>query len=168
MLIRAGREEGDEETREEQPRNHGTAGAGPGFPSGIRMTVSLALYETKFLNTWKTLAFPTPEKTTEARLKKPEKLIERPPEARLKACTALTHSASATLPLNHRNRAARQVLPGRHTQFCGALGLLRPPFPVRPHRGQPARLRCPWDSPGKNSGVGCHFLLQCMHIYIYN
>ena len=25
---------------------------------------------------------------------------------------------------------------------------------------QPARLRCPWDSPGKNSGVGCHFLLQ--------
>ena len=27
---------------------------------------------------------------------------------------------------------------------------------------QPARLPCPWDSPGKNTGVGCHFLLQCM------
>ena len=29
-----------------------------------------------------------------------------------------------------------------------------------PHRLQPARLLCPWDSPGKNTGVGCHFLLQ--------
>ena len=27
---------------------------------------------------------------------------------------------------------------------------------------QPTRLRHPWDSPGKNTGVGCHFLLQCM------
>ena len=33
---------------------------------------------------------------------------------------------------------------------------------VRPHRQQPTRLRCAWDSPGKNTGVGCHFLLQCM------
>ena len=33
---------------------------------------------------------------------------------------------------------------------------------VRPHRGQPTRLPRPWDSPGKNTGVGCHFLLQCM------
>ena len=35
---------------------------------------------------------------------------------------------------------------------------------VRPHRGQPTRLRHPWDSPGKNTGVGCHFLLQCMKV----
>ena len=34
----------------------------------------------------------------------------------------------------------------------------------RPHRWQPTRLPCPWDSPGKNSGVGCHFLLQCMKV----
>ena len=34
---------------------------------------------------------------------------------------------------------------------------------VRPHRQQPTRLLCPWDSPGKNTGVGCHFLLQRMH-----
>ena len=33
---------------------------------------------------------------------------------------------------------------------------------MRPHRQQPTRLPCPWDSPGKNTGVGCHFLLQCM------
>ena len=31
---------------------------------------------------------------------------------------------------------------------------------VRPHRRQPTRLPRPWDSPGKNTGVGCHFLLQ--------
>ena len=32
---------------------------------------------------------------------------------------------------------------------------------VRPHRWQPTRLPRPWDSPGKNTGVGCHCLLQC-------
>ena len=35
---------------------------------------------------------------------------------------------------------------------------------VRPHRWQPTRLPRPWDSPGKNTGVGCHFLLQCMKV----
>ena len=35
---------------------------------------------------------------------------------------------------------------------------------VRPHRRQPTRLPCPGDSPGKNTGVGCHFLLQCMKV----
>ena len=35
---------------------------------------------------------------------------------------------------------------------------------VRPHRPQPTRLPRPWDSPGKNAGVGCHFLLQCMKV----
>ena len=32
------------------------------------------------------------------------------------------------------------------------------------HRRQPARLPRPWGSPGKNTGVGCHFLLQCMKV----
>ena len=32
------------------------------------------------------------------------------------------------------------------------------------HRRQPTRLPCPWDFPGKNTGVGCHFLLQCMKV----
>ena len=36
--------------------------------------------------------------------------------------------------------------------------------PVRPHRRQPTRLPRPWDSPGRNTGVGCHFLLQCMKV----
>ena len=35
---------------------------------------------------------------------------------------------------------------------------------VRPHRQQPTRLPCSWDSPGKNTGVGCYFLLQCMKV----
>ena len=35
---------------------------------------------------------------------------------------------------------------------------------MRPHRGQPTRLPLPWDSSGKNTGVGCHFLLQCMKV----
>ena len=35
---------------------------------------------------------------------------------------------------------------------------------VRPHRRQSTRLRRPWDSPGNNMGVGCHFHLQCMKV----
>ena len=35
---------------------------------------------------------------------------------------------------------------------------------VRPHRWKPTRLPRPWGSPGKNTGVGCHFLLQCMKV----
>ena len=35
---------------------------------------------------------------------------------------------------------------------------------MQPHRWQPTRLPHPWDSPGKNTGVGCHFLLQCMKV----
>ena len=35
---------------------------------------------------------------------------------------------------------------------------------VQPHRQQPTRLLRPWDSPGKNTGVGCHFLLQGMKV----
>ena len=35
---------------------------------------------------------------------------------------------------------------------------------VQPQRWQPTRLPCPWDSPGKNTGVGCHLLFQCMKV----
>ena len=35
---------------------------------------------------------------------------------------------------------------------------------VQPYRRQPTRLPRPWDSPGKNTGVGCHFLLQCIKV----
>ena len=35
---------------------------------------------------------------------------------------------------------------------------------VQPHKWQATRLLCLWDSPGKNTGAGCHFLLQCMKV----
>ena len=35
---------------------------------------------------------------------------------------------------------------------------------LRPHRWHPTRLHHPCDSPGKNTGVGCHFLLQCIKV----
>ena len=35
---------------------------------------------------------------------------------------------------------------------------------VQPQRWQPTRLAHPWDSPDKNTGVDCHFLLQCMKV----
>ena len=48
---------------------------------------------------------------------------------------------------------------------CGAAANLLQLCPtVQPHRRQPTRLPHPWDSPGKNTGVGCHFLLQCMKV----
>ena len=39
---------------------------------------------------------------------------------------------------------------------------------VRPRRWQPTRLPHPWDSPGKNNGMSCHFLLQCMKMKSLN
>ena len=55
------------------------------------------------------------------------------------------------LPLDFSAAAATKLL-----QSCPTL--------VRLHRRQPTRLPCPWDSPDKNTGVGCHFLLQCMKV----
>ena len=37
---------------------------------------------------------------------------------------------------------------------------------MRPQRRQPTRLLSPWNSPGKNTGVGCHFLLQCTKVKV--
>ena len=49
--------------------------------------------------------------------------------------------------------------------FAAAAAKLLQSCPTaRPHRRQPTRLPRPWDSPGKNTGVGCHFLLQCMKV----
>ena len=53
--------------------------------------------------------------------------------------------------------------------YNGTLLLLPPSYFSRvrvcaTHRRQPTRLPHPWDSPGKNTGVGCHFLLQCMKV----
>ena len=47
---------------------------------------------------------------------------------------------------------------------AAAVRSLQPSSTVRPHRWQPTRLPHPWDSPGKNTGVGCHFPLQGMKV----
>ena len=54
------------------------------------------------------------------------------------------------------------VTPGAHSP--AAAKLLQSCLTLWPHRWQPTRLPRPWDSPGKNTGVGCHFLLQCMKV----
>ena len=51
-----------------------------------------------------------------------------------------------------------------HKQKCYAAKSLQSCLAVRPHRRQPTRLPRPWDSPGKNTGVSCHFLLQCTKV----
>ena len=57
--------------------------------------------------------------------------------------------------LNGHAAAAAAAAAAASLQSCPTL---------RPHRLQPTRLLHPWDSPGKNTGVGCHFLLQCMKV----
>ena len=55
------------------------------------------------------------------------------------------------------------ALPPQAAAAAAAKSLLSCPT-LRPHRRQPTRLPHPWNSPGKNTGVGCHFLLQCMKV----
>ena len=50
------------------------------------------------------------------------------------------------------------------TAAATAAKLLQSCSTLQPHRRQPTRLCHPWDSPGKNTGVGCHCLLQCMKV----
>ena len=52
----------------------------------------------------------------------------------------------------------RHAAAAKSLQLCPTVGS------VRPHRRQPTRLRLPQDSPGKNTGVGCHFFLQCVKV----
>ena len=87
-------------------------------------------------NTGVGLPFPTPED-----LPHPETepaCLESP---------ALAGSFLTTTP-----PAAAAAAAAKSLQLC---------LTVRHHRQQPTRLLCPWDSPGKNTGMGCHFLLQC-------
>ena len=56
------------------------------------------------------------------------------------------------------------LLPFQMPSAAAAAKWLQSSPTLRPHRWQPTRLPHPWDSPGKNTGVGCHFLLQCMKV----
>ena len=72
--------------------------------------------------------------------------------------TDMPHAASASvLPMNI-------LCPVTADAATAAAKSLVVSDSVRPHRRQPTRVPHPWDSPGKNTGVGCHFLLQCMKV----
>ena len=70
-------------------------------------------------------------------------VIKGPEEQRSQACSGSSQELSLVAPL--------LLLLSRFSR-------------VRPHRRQPTRLPHPWDSPGQNTGVGCHFLLQCRKV----
>ena len=52
----------------------------------------------------------------------------------------------------------------KHAAAAAAAKSLQSCPTLQPHRGQPTRLPHPWDSPGKNTEVGCHFFLQGMKV----
>ena len=60
--------------------------------------------------------------------------------------------------------AGRNINNLRYADAAAAKSLQSCPTLCDPHRQQPTRLPRPWDSPGKNTGVGCHFLLQWMKV----
>ena len=70
---------------------------------------------------------------------------------------------STSVNYNHQGNADQTTVKHHLPPVAAAAVTLAVSDSVRPHRRQPTRLPCPWDSPGKNTGVGCHFLLQCMH-----
>ena len=65
---------------------------------------------------------------------------------------------SVSLGLGFLRNTAAAAAAAKSLQSC--------PTPCDPHRRQPTRLPRSWDSPGKNTGVGCHFLLQCMKVKV--
>ena len=58
----------------------------------------------------------------------------------------------------------KEISPGCSLEAAATAKSLQSCLTLRPHRWQPTRLLRPWDSPGKNIVVGCHFLLQCMKV----
>ena len=64
------------------------------------------------------------------------------------------------------NHSIKAIIPNNYSQcFCCCCQVASVMSnSVWPHRWQPTRLPRPWDSQGKNTGVGCHCLLQCMNV----
>ena len=58
----------------------------------------------------------------------------------------------------------KSLLPCVHSCVFGVMMTSVMSSSMQPRRWQPTRLSRPWDSPGKNTGVGCHFLLHCMKV----
>ena len=69
--------------------------------------------------------------------------------------------------ITHLEKSTHKTNVGFNKNFSAAAAKSLQSCPtLRPHRRQPTRLPHPWDCPGKNTGVGCHCLLQCMKVKI--
>ena len=78
-------------------------------------------------------------------------------------------SSSVSRDTSGRHLQTQAILQKGRREQAGAPGHRRRLYAAaaaaaKLHRWQPTRLPRPWDSPGKNTGVGCHFLLQCMKV----
>ena len=75
-------------------------------------------------------------------------------------------SSSPLLCLLHWQVCSLPLVPSEKPLFTSAAAAksLQSCPTLRSRRRQPTRLPRPWDSPGKNTGVGCHFLLQCVKV----
>ena len=74
-----------------------------------------------------------------------------------------TSSSNSKIVLVHKDRSSlNNLLLFPFIWLCQVASVISDS--VQPHRWQLTRLPCPWDSPGKNTGVGCHCLLQCMKV----
>ena len=72
------------------------------------------------------------------------------------SCPTLFDPMDCSLP----GSSVRGIFQARVLAAAAAAKSLQSSDSVQPHRRQPTRLRRPWDSPGKNTGMGCHFLLH--------
>ena len=84
-------------------------------------------------------------------------------------CEGVYHSVCSICNLKHLNREHVSHIQKikkikKHFTAAAAKSLQSCPTLCNPDRRQPTRLHRPWDSPSKNTGVGCHFLLQCMKV----
>ena len=91
-------------------------------------------------------------------------------QARILEWVAISYSRGSSQPRDRTSLSCVSCIAGGYfaTKPPGkpyaAAKLLKSCPTVLPHRRQTTRLPCPWDSPGKNTGVGCHFLLQCLKV----
>ena len=74
--------------------------------------------------------------------------------------TRLLYQSSLCLPLRRTLVVALRAHQDKPGCVCSVLSCSVVSDSVRPYGWWPTRLLCPWDSPGRNTGVGCHFLLQ--------
>ena len=87
----------------------------------------------------------------------------------LQSCPTLCNPMDSSPPGSsvHRILQARilEWVAISFSNACMHAKLLQSCPTLQPYGQQPTRLLCPQDSPGKNTGVGCHFLPQCMHAF---